>query len=350
YHRFFGTLEAIQGNDRIWITNGRFSVAADLRGVRVYLIPDDDGADGRPVDARGSSSPGLGSVPWSRIFSLPEGTPVFVAGTFVSEEGRGVFKDDPRGKLLVVIHDCPRESVMRQAISGGRQRNEYINSLTLPSVGIGSLSLILLAFTLLSAGERLLAVTALTAGLGPLLPFLPPGFPLYFAYRSFWKKARLLRVQRDILRLPLGYFPGPDEGANGMRATLLPDLEPYLMVRGRELEGADALLCGDARLGLPEGIQRIGVTLPRRRAVRAAEGAAPSVVCAGYTVTDDQVVLKKPDDPLAAFVLIPGDPASLSEESAGAARWHTIVSGFFISLNVAVNVPLVFLLLTLLIR
>src|SRR5512140_1749971 len=42
--RFFGTLEAIQGDDRIWITNGRLSVAADLRGVRVYLIPETEGS------------------------------------------------------------------------------------------------------------------------------------------------------------------------------------------------------------------------------------------------------------------------------------------------------------------
>ncbi len=132
YYRFFGTLEAIQGDDRIWLTNGRFSVAADLRNVRVYLIPEAE--PGEPV------APALGSVPWSRIFSLPEGTPVFVGGALFSEEGRGVFRDNGRTRLLVVIHDCPKENVVLRAISGGRQRNEYMNSFTLPSVAIGSLS------------------------------------------------------------------------------------------------------------------------------------------------------------------------------------------------------------------
>ncbi len=72
----------------------------------------------------GAGAAALGSVPWSRIFSLPEGTPVFVGGALFSEEGRGVFRDNGRTRLLVVIHDCPRESVVLRAISGGRQRNE----------------------------------------------------------------------------------------------------------------------------------------------------------------------------------------------------------------------------------
>ena len=74
--RFFGTLEAIQGDDRIWITNGRLSVAAELRGVRVYLIPESEGGPERPGGPRAAGGE-LRSVPWSRIFSLPEGTPIF---------------------------------------------------------------------------------------------------------------------------------------------------------------------------------------------------------------------------------------------------------------------------------
>ena len=90
----------------------------------------------------------------------------------------------------------------------GRQRNEFMNSVTLPSVAIGALLLVLLAFSLLAVPEfRLIALVALTAGLAPISPFLPPGFPLYFGYRSYWKKARLMRAQRDVIRLPLRYFP-----------------------------------------------------------------------------------------------------------------------------------------------
>jgi hypothetical protein len=370
YYRFFGTLEAIQGDDRIWITNGRFSVAADLRGVRVYLLPEDDGEEQESTETRGTKSAELGSVPWSRIFSLPEGTPVFVGGAFFPEEGRGVFRDYGATRLLVVIHDCPRESVMQHAISGGRHRNEYMNQLTLPSVVIGALSLILYAFSLLPGSERFVALIALTAGLAPALPFLPPGFPLYFAYRSFWKKARLMRVQRDIVGLPLRYFPGPGSEAGGKRATLLPDLEPYLMVRGREVttgpedraspqgragreagqEGivAASLVCNGSSFALPANLRRIAVTLPPRRAARIDHEEC--VVFASYSVEGERIVLQKPEDPLAELVLVPGDPGAISRESGLAARSYTIISGGFIVLNVAVNLPLVFLLLSLAFR
>lgn len=117
-YRFFGTLEAIQGEDRIWFTNGRFSVAADLRNVRVYLIPEMESSESFPLSGPGAAPTALGSVRWSRIFSLPEGTPVFVGGELFSEEGRAVFRDSGRTRLLVVIHDCPRETVVLHAISG----------------------------------------------------------------------------------------------------------------------------------------------------------------------------------------------------------------------------------------
>ena len=359
YYRFFGTLEAIQGDDRIWLTNGRFSVAADLRNVRVYLIPEAEA--GEPV------APALGSVPWSRIFSLPEGTPVFVGGALFSEEGRGVFRDNGRTRLLVVIHDCPKESVVLRAISGGRQRNEYMNSFTLPSVAIGSLSLVLFAFTLLAIPERMVSLLALTAGLAPLSPFLPPGFPLYFAYRSSWKKARILRVQRDVVRLPLRYFPASEGGTRSRRATLLPDMEPYLMVRGTTEEGdpdkstgysgaestgySGAVIVSDGlRLAIPADMVRVEVDLPQRGRHRLKDSGSESVACCGYTTEGDSVRLRKPDDPMAGSVLLPGDPEALSMECGRAARRHELVSVTFIALDALVNLPLVFLLLSQVIR
>jgi hypothetical protein len=350
--RFFGSLEAIQGDDRIWISNGRFSVAADLRGVRVYLIPESGGnADLDPVSA-GAENAELRSVPWSRIFSLPEGTPIFVAGSLFMEEGRGVFRDHGRDQLLVVIHDCPKENIVLRAIGSGRQRNEFMNAFTLPSVAIGALLLVLLAFSLLAVPQlRVVALIALTAGLAPVSPFLPPGFPLYFAYRSFWKKARLMRAQRDVIRLPLRYFPPSVDGVRGRRATLLPDMEPYVMVRGFvESAQADMIVSEGVRITLPPGIHRLVVDLPSRK--RKQEGGSPPewVVFAAYREREDGIELLKPEDPMAQQVLVPGDPESISRASERSARWYEIISGLLITLNVTVNVPIVFLLLSLLIR
>jgi hypothetical protein len=353
FFRFFGTLEAIQGDDRIWITNGRFSVAADLRGVRVYMIPE---AGERGIEARAGSGPEaaeIRSVPWSRIFSLPEGTPVFVAGSLFAEEGRGVFRDRGSARLLVVIHDCPRESIILRAIGSGRQRNEFVNAFTLPSVAIGSLLQVLLAFSLPASPDlRVVALIALTAGLAPVSPFLPPGFPLYFAYRSFWKKARLMRAQRDVIRLPLRYFPPSAQGPTAKRATLLPDMEPYLMIRGMVLDDDAGIIESEgARIALPPGIHRLEVDFPRRKSgKRSGETPREYVAFAAYRENDDGIELSKPADPMAELVLIPGDPESISRASETTARWYELVSGLLISLNLAVNVPLVFLLLSLLIR
>jgi hypothetical protein len=347
--RFFGTLEAIQGDDRIWLTNGRFSVAADLRNVRVYLIPETEGNDPVAISRRGTGA-ALGSLPWNRIFSLPEGTPVFVGGALYAEEGRGVFRDDRRTRLLVVIHDCPRDSLVLRAISGGRQRNEFMNTFTLPSVAIGALSLVLLAFTLLALPDRIVSLLALTAGLAPLSPFLPPGFPLYFAYRSHWKKARLLRVQRDVVRLPLRYFPTTADATRGWRATLLPDMEPYVMIRGtRDAADPDVIVSEGNRLVLPQGILRVEVDLPHDGSSGAESGEELFAFC-GYTTDGDRVTLRKPDDPMADTILLPGDPEKLSRRSVTAARRDEILSAVLIILDVMVNLPLVFIVLSLVIR
>jgi hypothetical protein len=348
-YRFFGTLEAIQGNDRIWITNGRFSVGADLRNVRVSLIPETEGGASDSWTTGGRAGAALGSVPWSRIFSLPEGTPVFLGGRLFAEEGRAIFRHRSKLPLLVVIHDCPRERVVLRAISGGRQRNEIVNSFTLPSVGVGSLSLLLFAFSLLALPDRLLAIIALMAAVAPASPFLPPAFPLYFAYRSYWKKARMLRVQRDVISLPLRYFPAGNEQKE--RGTLLPDMEPYLMIRGKWDAHDGTLATGEkTRIPLPPEIDRVEVALPPRWRKRAAAALEHDVVFCGYSVENDRVHLRRPEDPMADALLVPGDPQAIAEASSRAARFYELVSVGFIAMNVAINLPLIFLLLSRLVR
>jgi len=373
--RFFGTLEAIQGEDRIWITNGRFSVAAYLRNLRVYLVPEGESSPGPQADHI------LRSAPWNAIFSLPEGTPVFVAGALFSEEGRGVFRSHGRVRLLVVIHECPRENLLSRAIIGGRHRNELVNPLTVPSLAIGALSLMIIALSLLGTPEyRLAALLALSLALVPLTPFLPPGFLLYFAYRSVWKRGRHLRAQRDTIRAPLRYFETPEEssgsagwvgpyathmagpyaarraglyaardGKPATRYTLLPDQEPYVMIRGSPaMDGTRAILCGDQRIEIPEGTAEAEVSLPwmYRRLARQGEW----VVFSGCRRDEDGLTLRRAQDPMAEQLIVPGDPGEISRASERAARGFQALAGFLLILDVAVNFPLLVLLLTRLIR
>jgi hypothetical protein len=311
-------------------------------------------------------------VPWNRIFSLPEGTPILVGGALFTEDGRPVFRGHGRVKLLVVIHDCPRESIMHQAIWSGRQRNEYMNAFTLPSVVTGSLSLLLFAYWLLMRPDlQIPALVSLTAGLAPVCPLLPPGVPLYFAYRHYWKKARLMRAQRDVVRLPLRFFPSIPGAPRARRATLLPDLEPYMMVRGvlRDAEGgkaesspaeratedgagggagggAAAIDTEGEEVRLAADATRIDVDLPGMRSFDDGE----FVAFGAYRENGDGMVLQKPEDPMAELILMAGDPGEIAAGCARLAlRWE-IVSALFIFLDLAVNVPLLFFLLSLLMR
>lgn len=347
--RFFGALEAIQGDERIWITNGRQSVAADLSGLSVYILPQQDA---RPESGRETE---VRSVPWGRIFSLPEGTPVLVGGALFAEDGRGVFRSRGRDRLLVVIHDCPREGIIQRATWSGRHRNEYVNALTLPSLVTGSVSLALLAYSLLAVPEsRIAAIAAIIGSIGPLVPFLPPGFPLYFAYRLFWKRARLLRAQRDVVRLPLRYFPHPPGDSQPSDAapklsTLLPDMEPYVMLRGVLRDGPRPVLeTGILQVELPAAMGRIDVVQSSRRGNRSAD-RGECVVFGSYRETEEGLVLAAPEDPMAQLILVPGDPLSIARECSRAARNYEMLSAALIGLDILVNAPLVFIALSLLV-
>jgi hypothetical protein len=270
-----------------------------------------------------------------------------------------VFRSRGRDRLLVVIHDCPRESIVRMATWSGRHRNEYANAFTLPSLVTGSLSLAALAYTLLaSAGGRLAAVAAITVALGPVVPFLPPAVPMYFAYRRAWKRARLMRAQRDLVRLPLRYFPPPDgDGlapARAQRAVLLPDREPYMMARGTLRGGEPASIAatttgGGTRVELPPGIECLALELPRRIDA-GGHGGEESVAFGSYAEEGDAFRLRAPEDPMAPLILVPGDPHVLAEAFSREARRLEVVSALLIGLNVAVNAALVFFLLALTVR
>jgi hypothetical protein len=345
YFRFFGTLEAIQGEDRIWITNGATSVAADLKKLNVYMLPAAQTPDQERMDTD------LRAVPWSRIFSLPEGTTILVGGALFCEDGRGVFRTRSKQRPLVVFHDCKRENIIQRAIWGGRHRNEYWNQFTFPSLITGAFCLFVIAYLLLGLkDQRLSALAALAACFAPMSPFLPPAFPFYFLYRRYWKTARLMRAQRDVVMLPMRYFPptvrrNRPEAQPDRRATLLPDLEPYIMLRGMKTAGENqGFVSVGETVALPADTMGITVTLPRLWRKRTGEDGQWSLFGA-YSDEGDRISLRRPQDPMAELTLIPGDPEELSRDCGKAARLFELVAFVFIVLNIVVNIAALFLLL-----
>jgi hypothetical protein len=320
FHRFFGALEALQGDDRIWLSGAGESVAVDLRGVSVYLLPASAG------DGRAREDEELSSVPWNRIFALSEGTTLLVGGALYREEGRSVFKTRDGTPPLALIYDCPRSAIMRRAIRGGRHVNEYWNPFTLPSLVTGSFILAVLAWILMGRPDaRIPAVVALAAAVGPLAPFLPPAFPLYFLYRLSWRRGRRLRAERDLANLPLRWFPALPLGADRF-VTLLPDLEPYAMLRGTLVDGR-TLDVGGLAVRLPEG------------SILASGGEVWAF--GAWREEGGEVSLAEPEDPLAELSVVAGDPRERAARCSTGARRALAASAALIGLAVAVNLLLV---------
>lgn len=330
-YRFLGRLEAMQGEDRIWVSNGHFSVAADLANTTVYLLPSPhepgaNGGLGRFEDRLSEEMPR--AARWRRIFSLPQGMQIFLAGPFLTDRGLGVFRSLERERLLVVIFDGDPETLLPRATWAGRQRNEYWNPYTLASLAAGSFSLLLLAFFLLrSPFSRLPALLALTAATFPISPLLPPGVLLYFPYRQLWSQARLLRAERDLLRLPLRYFP---EG-EGAQEAILPTGERYAVRAGTSVRCREP-----ARTRVPGYLKE------------RAGGFDSSRVLTYGALGRDEIgeYLTRPEDVMAELVRIPGEPGELAAECSGKASFLTWMSAALIFADISVNLFLVLLLLS----
>jgi hypothetical protein len=192
--RLLGTIEAIEGPDKVWVRGKGVSALVDLTRAPLF------------VAAPGPAEPGsIERLRWSSVSSLVEGTSVFLAGYASLERGRPVFAEAPGEPLVAVCHDGNEAKLASRLIAAGRARNEYWNYNTIISLALGVAAisgLLLISRTTVFSSLRALIFLA---GAIPILPFAPPGLALFFAYRRLWRKALESRSSRDLLRLPLRY-------------------------------------------------------------------------------------------------------------------------------------------------
>lgn len=330
--RFFGQIEAVQGDEQLWLTDGALSVQVNLKGVEVYTLPALNAydAEDRMEDnelAFADASPT--HLPANRITSFPQGTRIMVSGELVMVNSRPVFRSSGRmgDGLLVLIYDGDPRTILRRSIWSGRQRNEYWNQLTPVSLTLASFGLFILTYIYLrSPGFLFHAHIALTMSLAPLAPLLPPGLLLFSLYRRIWRSGRYLRAERDLLALPARRFPQTVSSRSGSRA-FLPDGKVY---RIRTFRGRDAALAG-----CPDG---------KIRTSRAIVGdTLETAVFYAFGCFNEE---GKPScDPFAERVLVPGEPQSLSLRCSRGARSRELLgAGIFVTALV-INLLMIFMLL-----
>jgi hypothetical protein len=191
---FLGRLESVQENDTVWLERDGVSVALDLSGTPIVLVPSRASIGGDLPDETPQTTT------WHEITAMVEGTTFFVAGDVVSDSA---IRFVPRGEQqpYVLVFDGSPTTLVARALWTGRQRNEYWNHLTPGSLVGGFLALLLIAISTVSI-DRILSVTATVLAVVPILPLFPPGVVGFYFYRRIWRRARRDRARRDVIGLP----------------------------------------------------------------------------------------------------------------------------------------------------
>jgi hypothetical protein len=293
--RLRGTIEAIEGPDKVWVRGREVSALVDLSRAPLYVLPPGSS------DARAEAG-SIERLRWRSVSSLVEGTSIFVAGILVLEAGRPTFVDDADEALIAVCHDGNEGRLISRLIEGGRAPNEYWNSLTRISMALGLVAVSGLLLLLRTSIFSTLRALIFLAGLSPVLPFAPPGLALFVLYRRLWRRALASRIERDLLRLPL---------------------------RRAEEGGAGAYLRRDAAKdeAPPEGATRIG---PREG---DASGGRLSIFAPA-----------NPGDPMAETFAIEGDPEAQALRAERDAFLYAAASSLTLGLAVLVNFAIAFIL------
>lgn len=334
-YRFFGKIEAIQDENKIWLRKGNFTVTADLENVKIFIVRSgiSEFADNSFFEKAGNSiedeMPQV--ISWNRIFSLPENSEMMISGPLFRKGGKGIFSSTKTEKLTVILFDGSRETLLKRAVWSGRHRNEFWNFLTPVSIITGAFILFIGTYTI-SGGlyPDFLCLISLTFSLLPVIPLFPPGVVFFFLYRRLWKEARFIRAERDISALPLRFF-SKDDFSLSQKTVNITDEISYSF---RKIYGRDEA-------------ERIC----REKNVRIRENSADR--CTGdyfyyfYSSRSDNKEYNS--DPMLENIILCNNPGISNIKCNEAARKKEFQSIVVFSAGLAVNFIFVFYLLSLII-
>lgn len=190
FYKLYARLEALKGDDEIWLKNESVSVCTNLKKSDIYLLSREDMEDT------------LVKTSWSELSTIVEGSHFFISGCLKKERGIPFLAPKEDKNLLVIIYDEGREDLTERIIKEGRQKNELWNTLTPYAYIIGVLSLIILSFiSYKSSVSKIDSYLLLVAAGTPFYFVLPPGLFFYMIYRKKWQNARKFRELRDLFFL-----------------------------------------------------------------------------------------------------------------------------------------------------
>ncbi|AFG38106.1 hypothetical protein [Spirochaeta africana] len=222
--RMVASVDAVEGDATLWVSSNELSVAIDMSGQDVVLLPGTQDDLLKENSAEVITPPVV--VPWRRMFTLSQGTQILVAGTVENENGRLFFRGSRQHPLLILLFEGDPRLVLYRGIWNARQRNEYYNQATPGSLTAGTAGLLLLAYFLLTAADsRLWGLVALTFSFSPMLPLLPPGVLGYFLFRRLWRHGRRLRSERDLINAAIGIC---NSGSYACREVTVQECDPEL--------------------------------------------------------------------------------------------------------------------------
>ena len=174
----------------MWARGDGLTVSVDMNRAQIYVVPPEDTEDGH-----------LQRVTWRNFPLVLEGSKLFLGGPYCNKDSQGFFCGTKEHPLVVLLYDGNDHTLVDRVLASARQPNEYWNGITPYSIVLGVVSQLIIAASYVGRPAfRPTVLTALVAIFIPLMPLLPPGVLLTSFYRRWWRRGRLYRYYRDVLK------------------------------------------------------------------------------------------------------------------------------------------------------
>jgi len=320
-YRFTGGIESITNGQTLWIKGDDLTIPVSLEDTKCYLLPKNDGEE-MPEPPE--------QIRWNRVSTLAEGVKVFIGGLIKLQNNRLIFVSTNESPLIVVFYNCNESELTSQIILSARIRNEYWNTLTPVALGIGALSLVYIAASLLNRPAfRMNVISALVAVFIPILPFIPPGLLLISLYRRLRWYSRKYKAYWDIVRLPMQYL-GPNQ-----ESTLLRTGEKFGFVKI-----APAALQGDIPFLIPQ------TTSKGKKRQWYFFGILPPV----KNTAEENILPERSKDPFVCYGILPAKPESMIRRYVIKAYFFEAMAWILLVSSVVLNGIFIGIILSLLIN